>query len=105
LEGEEASKSSNGSFDNHDLLDEDGRRPVYDGSRKFQSDLHWRDYTLFYEYFPGDNGAGLGASHQTGWTGLVAKTIQLFGYLIPRNSWRGWQVGRLLAKELHAKER
>jgi len=58
-----------------------GRRPVYGGAEKFQSDLHWRDHILFYEYFHGDNGAGLGASHQTGWTGLVAKIIQLFGLL------------------------
>jgi hypothetical protein len=63
------------------LRDEHGRRPVYGGTEKFQSDPNWRDYILFYEYFHGDNGAGLGASHQTGWTGLVAKTIQLFGLL------------------------
>src|SRR5271169_325358 len=59
--------------------DEHGRRPVYGATEKFQSDPHWRDLTLCYEYFHGDNGAGLGASHQTGWTGLVAKTIQLYG--------------------------
>jgi len=58
------------------LRDEGGRRPVYGGTEKFQHDPHWRDYVLFYEYFHGDNGAGLGASHQTGWTGLVAKLIQ-----------------------------
>ena len=63
------------------LRDEHGRRPVYGGTEKFQSDPHWRDYLLFYEYFHGDNAAGLGASHQTGWTGLVAKGIQLFGLL------------------------
>jgi hypothetical protein len=63
------------------LRDAQGRRPVYGGTEKFQTDPHWRDYILFYEYFHGDNGAGLGASHQTGWTGLVAKTIQLFGLL------------------------
>ncbi len=62
-------------------LDVKGRRPVYGGSEKFQTDPHWRDYILFYEYFHGDNGAGLGASHQTGWTGLVAKLIQLYGFL------------------------
>ncbi len=56
-----------------------GRRPVFGGAAKFQSDPHWRDYLLFYEYFHGDNGAGLGASHQTGWTGLVAKLIQQQG--------------------------
>jgi hypothetical protein len=54
---------------------EDGRRPVYGGSKKFQQDPHWRDYILFYEYFHGDNGAGIGASHQTGWTALVASLI------------------------------
>jgi hypothetical protein len=61
------------------LRDEHGRRPVYGGTDKFQSDPHWRDYILFYEYFHGDNGAGLGASHQTGWTGAIASLIQLFG--------------------------
>jgi hypothetical protein len=54
---------------------EEGRRPVYGGSKKFQDDPHWRDYILFYEYFHGDNGAGIGASHQTGWTALVASLI------------------------------
>jgi hypothetical protein len=60
------------------LKDKDGRRPVYGGSRKFQEDPHWRDLVLFYEYFHGDNGAGLGASHQTGWTGIVARLLHLF---------------------------
>jgi hypothetical protein len=63
------------------LRDAQEQRPVYGGTTKFQTDPHWRDYILFYEYFHGDNGAGLGASHQTGWTGLVARMIQLFGYL------------------------
>jgi hypothetical protein len=63
------------------LKDEHGRRPVYGGAEKFQSDPQWRDYLQFYEYFHADNGAGLGASHQTGWTGLVAKFIQLYGLL------------------------
>jgi hypothetical protein len=63
------------------LRDDRGRRAVYGGTEKFQTDPHWRDYVLFYEYFHGDNGAGLGASHQTGWTGVVAKLIQLFGML------------------------
>jgi len=58
-----------------------GRRPVYGGTEKFQTDPHWKDNILFYEYFHGDNGAGLGASHQTGWTGLVAKLIEIFGRL------------------------
>jgi len=56
----------------------DGRRPVYGGSRTFQDDPHWRDLILFYEYFHGDNGAGLGASHQTGWTGVIARLMHLF---------------------------
>ncbi len=63
------------------LRDAQGRRPVYGGTAKFQEDPHWRDLILFHEYFHGDNGAGLGASHQTGWTGVVAKLIQLFGLL------------------------
>jgi hypothetical protein len=61
------------------LRGEDGRRPVHGGAEKFQSDPHWRDLVLFYEYFHGDNGAGIGASHQTGWTGLVAKLLQQCG--------------------------
>jgi hypothetical protein len=60
------------------LRDGSGRRPVYGGTRKFQDDPHWRDLLLFYEYFHGDNGAGLGASHQTGWTGIVARVLHLF---------------------------
>ena len=60
------------------LRDESGRRPVYGGTEKFQTDPHWRDLILFYEYFHGDNGAGLGASHQTGWTGLIAPLLDLF---------------------------
>jgi len=59
---------------------------VHGGTEKFQSDPHWRDCILFYEYFHGDNGAGLGASHQTGWTGVVAKLIQLFGFLDPQKA-------------------
>ena len=61
------------------LRDTNGRRPVYGGTAKFQDDPHWRDLILFYEYFQGDNGAGLGASHQTGWTGLIARLLDLFG--------------------------
>ncbi len=61
------------------LRGEDGRRPVYGGTEKFQSDPHWRDLVLFHEYFHGDNGAGLGANHQTGWTGLVSKLLQQSG--------------------------
>jgi len=61
------------------LLDDQGRRPVFGGAHKFQTDPLWRDLVPFYEYFHGDNGAGIGASHQTGWTGLVAKLIQQSG--------------------------
>ena len=71
------------------LKDEKGRRPVYGGTEKFQTDPHWRDYVLFYEYFHGDNGAGLGASHQTGWTGLVAKLIQMLNILEPEKVLKG----------------
>jgi hypothetical protein len=60
------------------LRDAQGRRAVYGGTRKFQEDPHWRDLILFNEYFHGDNGAGLGASHQTGWTGVVARLMHLF---------------------------
>ena len=66
------------------LRNADGQRPVYGGTKKFQDDPHWRDYILFYEYFHGDNGAGLGASHQTGWTGLVALTLDLFARVDPK---------------------
>ena len=61
------------------LQDASGHRPVYGDRSKFQTDPHWRNLILFHEYFHGDNGAGLGASHQTGWTGLVAKLIQQCG--------------------------
>jgi hypothetical protein len=63
------------------LRDDAGRRPVFGGAEKFQRDPHWRDHLLFYEYFHGDNGTDLGASHQTGWTGGVALMIEIFGKL------------------------
>ena len=63
----------------------DGCRPVFGGTRKFQEDPHWRDYLLFYEYFHGDNGAGLGASHQTGWTGVIARIMHLFATSKPES--------------------
>ena len=68
------------------LCDVDGRRPVYGGSKKFQEDPNWRDYISFYEYFHGDNGAGLGASHQTGWTGVIARTLDLFARITPQDA-------------------
>jgi hypothetical protein len=76
------------------VRDQSGRRPVYGGTEKFQRDANWRDDVLFYEYFHGDNGAGLGASHQTGWTGLVASLIRLFGRIDAASVLEG---GRLAA--------
>ena len=61
------------------LRDDEGRRPAYGGAEKFQTDPHWRDLILFHEYFHGETGSGLGASHQTGWTGLVAKLLHQSG--------------------------
>lgn len=63
------------------LRDGSGRRPVFGDAEKFQKDPYWQDSLLFYEYFHGDNGAGIGASHQTGWTGVVACLIEIFGKL------------------------
>jgi hypothetical protein len=71
------------------LRGHDGRRPVYGGTAKFQEDPNWRDLVLFYEYFHGDNGAGLGASHQTGWTGLVARLMHLFATTAPEHVLEG----------------
>jgi hypothetical protein len=67
------------------LRDETGRRPVFGGAEKLQRDPHWCDHLLFYEHFRGDNGAGIGASHQTGWTGVVALLIEIFAKLDPHN--------------------
>lgn len=63
------------------LRDQNGRRPVFGGAEKFQTDPSWQDCLLFYEYFHGDNGAGIGASHQTGWTGIVARSMHLFAQM------------------------
>jgi hypothetical protein len=76
------------------LHDENGRRPVFGESEKFQTDPHWRDHLLFYEYFHGDHGAGIGASHQTGWTGLVATLLELFGRM---DAGRFLEVGKQAA--------
>jgi len=65
------------------LLDHEGRRPVYGGTKKFTDDPRWRDHVLFFEYFHGDNGAGLGASHQTGWTAILPALMHLFAELKP----------------------
>lgn len=67
------------------LRDQNGRRPVFGGATKFQNDPHWKDYILFYEYFHGDNGAGLGASHQTGWTGVIARIMNMFSVMTPES--------------------
>jgi hypothetical protein len=75
------------------LRDKSGRRPVYGGTEKFQTDPQWKDYILFYEYFHGDNGAGLGASHQTGWTGLVSKFIEIFGRIDAATLLEGGKLG------------
>jgi hypothetical protein len=76
------------------LKGEDGRRPVYGGTKKFQEDPHWRELILFYEYFHGDNGAGLGASHQTGWTGIVARMMHLFATTTPEQA---LELGKIAA--------
>jgi hypothetical protein len=76
------------------LRDGEGRRAVYGGTEKFQQDPHWRDLILFYEYFHGDNGAGLGASHQTGWTGIIARIMHLFATVSPEQA---LEIGRVTA--------
>lgn len=81
------------------LRDERGWRPVYGGMEKFQTDPHWRDHLLFHEYFHGDNGAGLGASHQTGWTGSVAKLIQFYGYLDPKKMLEAGRAAAFLRQD------
>ena len=85
------------------LRDGNGRRPVYGGTAKFQNDPHWRDLILFYEYFHGDNGAGLGASHQTGWTGLIAPLLDIFARVDARTaleSERGHMLARLVEEQV-----
>jgi hypothetical protein len=84
--------------------DQSGRRPVYGGTEKFQTDPHWKDFILFYEYFHGDNGAGLGASHQTGWTGLVSKMIELFGRLNGEQLLAGGRAEAFAKKETPEQE-
>ena len=82
----EVSKEIGGRLSRMFLRDPSGNRPVYGGTKKFQDDPHWKDYILFYEYFHGDNGAGLGASHQTGWTGVIARSLDLFARLQPADT-------------------
>ncbi len=71
------------------LKDKEGHRPVFGGTEKFQKDPHWQDCLQFFEYFHGDNGAGLGANHQTGWTGVIARTMHLFATLTPETLLEG----------------
>jgi hypothetical protein len=77
-----------------------GQRPVFGGTQRFQTDPNWRDYILFHEYFHGDNGAGIGASHQTGWTGCVAPLIDLFGRLDAKEFLAAGKVGAFVQEEL-----
>jgi hypothetical protein len=87
------------------LRDSQGRRPVYGGSSRLQTDPHWRDLVLFYEYFHGDNGAGIGASHQTGWTGLVAWLLKSRAILAPEDVLdRGFEAAALRIVRSSAKE-
>jgi hypothetical protein len=79
------------------LRDASGKRPVDGGAKKFQADPHWKDYITFYEYFHGDNGAGLGAGHQTGWTGTIARTLDLFARTGAAD-WLDTAKGKLAAK-------
>ena len=87
------------------LRDANGKRPVYGGTKKFQEDPYWKDYILFYEYFHGDNGAGLGASHQTGWTGTVARVIDLFARITPEATLKGAQqfLGEMTREQVAGK--
>jgi hypothetical protein len=86
--------------------DSEGRRPVYGGSETFQTDPNWRDYILFYEYYHGDNGAGLGASHQTGWSGVVAKLIQLYGSMDPQKLLKvGKKAGFIKSEKIEEKRK
>jgi hypothetical protein len=87
------------------LRDAQGRRPVYGGTEKFQTDPHWRDHILFYEYFHGDSGAGLGASHQTGWTGAVATLIRLFGSLDAKTLLEGGKAAAFVRGDQAGKEK
>jgi Glycosyl hydrolase family 63 C-terminal domain len=86
------------------VRDKDGQRPVYGNSRKFQGDPHWRDYVSFFEYFHGDTGAGLGASHQTGWTGLVAGAMHLFATTTPEQALELGKMAAFTEVPLRARE-
>jgi len=83
------------------LKGKDGRRPVNGGARKLQEDPHWCDLIQFYEYFHGDNGAGLGASHQTGWTGTIARIMHVFATMTPQTVLEG-QRGTYFERQAQA---
>jgi hypothetical protein len=83
------------------LRDATAKRLVFGATQTFQDDPHWRDYILFYEYFHGENGAGLGASHQPGWTGVIARTLDLFARGRAAD-WLETAKGELAAKMTHA---
>ena len=83
------------------LRDAQGHRPVFGGTRKFQEDPHWRDCLQFYEYFHGDNGAGLGASHQTGWTGVIATLMHIFATVTPEAFLAGGRVATFAGMARH----
>jgi hypothetical protein len=81
------------------LRDDQGKRPVYGSTTKFQTDPHWRDLLLFYEYYHGDNGAGIGASHQTGWSGIIARNMHIFATSTPEEM---MELGKAaIAHEVH----
>jgi hypothetical protein len=82
------------------LRDASGHHPVFGGARKFQDDPYFRDYLQFYEYFHGDNGAGLGANHQTGWTGLIARIMHLSATFTPEFALAGGKKGYFAQPEL-----
>jgi hypothetical protein len=82
------------------LRDKSGKRPVYGNIQMFQEDQNWRDYIQFHEYFHGDSGAGIGASHQTGWTGTIARTMQLFAQMSAEDSLKSGKASALKGAQL-----
>jgi hypothetical protein len=96
----EVAKEIGGRLSKIFLRDANGKRPVYGGTKKFQDDPHWKDHILFYEYFHGENGAGLGASHQTGWTGIIARILDLFERMTPEEAMK--PAGKLMGEMTRA---
>ena len=87
------------------LKGKDNQRPVFGGERKFQEDAQWRDYLQFYEYFHGDNGAGLGANHQTGWTGVIARIMHFFGTVTPEQVMEFGKAGAFMRNDVPSRKR